>query len=560
MYRLVLPALAAAMILFFNGFVSMTLNAAPPNVPPASNPDSDRPRLVVPHADSPYGTNQVLDRIKARDTELMPEMGIKWVRVHFFWDRIEVEPGVFDWEIPDKAMASCVGQGFGILARINTPPGDACVAPHKTIPDPEKFAAFTKIVLERYPGQIHALEVLNEGNTGRWPGVWERAAHLYVPVLKAGYLATKAYNPDILVLSSGIWQHPMYYLEDMYKAGAKDYFDVFNFHYYIEGQAADHGGPLYFDAVRGSLSYLVAYYYDVMKKYGDGDKPIWVTEFGWAVSPEGQNHGVGEALQAEFTVNAVDIFRRSGVVTKIFPFCFYSTDGMAMIHERDTSKKFGPSAGKDYRRKVFYDLRDYAKRYPKWDSTRRDMDLGPEAAERALAIKNPGMDGGVDSWATDSPAGVAWDAERGYTRPGSIKLTTDGHGPTTATQRGLRVEPDRGYEVRGHMKMSGGMANEFYPHGMIEVDFYDKHGRQIAVHAPLSDNRVGKGVSSHYFVSDTFGDWYEVHYPFRAPADAVTADVTFSLRPPNYREPYKPVAGEAWFDDVTVKPFELLRD
>lgn len=519
--------------------------------------DAEESRLDVPHADSPYGINQRLDEIRARDVDLMPEMGITWVRVHFFWDKIEAAPGEFDWTVPDEAMANCTRKGFGVLARINTPPAHACDPPNEAIGNAEKFAAFTRKVLDRYPGQIHAVEVMNEENVNRWPGVWERAAREYVPVLQATYQAVKDYNPEILVVSAGIWQHPMYYLEDMYKAGAKGYFDVFNFHYYTEAQAIDQGGPRYFDAMRGSLSYLIAYHHDVMKRYGDDQKPIWLTEFGWSCTPESQSHGVGEELQASLTVDAYDICRTSGLVTKVFPYTFHNTDGMAMIHEGDTSKQYGPSAAANHKRKIFYALRDYAKHYPTWQVDEPQLDLGPDAADAPLAITNADMEQGMASWTAANETQAAADSEQTHSGQSALKVSTDGQGPAVVSQGEIPVEPARGYEVRGWLYMTGGKQNEFYPHGMVEITFRDADGQPIDVHGPLSDNRAGKTISTQYFVSETFGEWYEVHYPFRAPDNAATAEILLALRPPNFRKPYDPVPGEAWFDDIAVKPFQL---
>ncbi len=514
-------------------------------------------KLKIPHADSPYGINQSLDRINAKDADLMPEMGIKWVRVHFFWEDIEKEPGKYNWKMADQAMKNCIRKDFGILARINSPPLHACDKPHEHIPSPKKMAAFARRMLKRYPGKIHAVEVMNEANVNKWPGVWERAAKHYVPVLKATYKAVKKYNPDILVVSAGIWQHPMYYLEDMYKEGAKGYFDVFNFHYYTEHQTNNDGGPAYFDAFRGNLSYMIAYFHDIMKRNGDGDKPIWVTEFGWSVTPEGQKHGVGEEKQAKFTEAAYEICRTSGIVTKVFPFCFHNTDGMSMIHERDTSKKHGPSARKEYRRKVFYALRDYAKKYPTWERKTTKLDMGPAAASSPLPIENSKMDKNIKGWASVKGHQTAkWD-KKGHDGSGSLKLTTKGMKPAAAIQQGLPVEGGKGYEVRGFLRMKGGSANQFYPHGMIEITFTDKNGKLLNLRGPLSDNRAGDGISAQYFVSDTFGDWYEVHYPFKAPKNAVKANIILTLKPPNFRKKYKPVTGRAWFDDITVKPFQL---
>jgi polysaccharide biosynthesis protein PslG len=75
------------------------------------------------------------------------------------------------------------------------------------------------------------------------------------------------------------------FLQKIYDAGAKPYFDVVNIHPYV--LATKEQGPAYAaKLVRDSIS--------VMGKNGDAQKPLWITETGL-----GTGNGVTEQMQAE---------------------------------------------------------------------------------------------------------------------------------------------------------------------------------------------------------------------------------------------------------------------
>jgi len=122
--------------------------------------------------------------------------------------------------------------------------------------------------------------ILAEDNTVRWPATENRDSILYPPILKAAYLAAKAVSPNTLVVTSSLWGSPEGYLEDLYTMGAGGYFDVVNFHYY-PGKTSP--------AV--NYTWWISHLRKVMEKYGDGSKPIWLTEFAWTTTDENRIDG-----------------------------------------------------------------------------------------------------------------------------------------------------------------------------------------------------------------------------------------------------------------------------
>ncbi len=96
---------------------------------------------------------------------------------------------------------------------------------------PAEFASFgTQAVHTFKPSGVNTYEVLNEVNTYT-PTI---TASDYVQILKAVYPAIKAADSSASVLMSGLdsSSKPDVYLQAMYDAGAKGYFDAVNAHPY----------------------------------------------------------------------------------------------------------------------------------------------------------------------------------------------------------------------------------------------------------------------------------------------------------------------------------------
>jgi hypothetical protein len=70
------------------------------------------------------------------------------------------------------------------------------------------------------------------------------------------------------------------YLEEIYKAGGKDYFDALAIHTY--GFAEPFDQPPAFDILNFRRAELLR---EVMVTHGDEDKPVFITETGWNDSP-----------------------------------------------------------------------------------------------------------------------------------------------------------------------------------------------------------------------------------------------------------------------------------
>ena len=228
---------------------------------------------------------------------------------------------------------------FKVLYRVNLPrPGE----------DWAEWGRYRHIDAQLYAGRIDAYEIGNEPNLiEEWGSNPDPAA--YVDLLQIAYREIKSADPNALIVSAGLapiafrgdarYVNDLDYLRLMYEHGAADFFDVlalhpFGFGYPPEtspgGKACVAGTsrPLDLDRrmgrrvpegycrpVSGQCFRRAELARAIMVAHGDGDKPVWATEFGWIMRPSlccrarldwpgTYWQGVSEKQQAAYTVDA----------------------------------------------------------------------------------------------------------------------------------------------------------------------------------------------------------------------------------------------------------------
>ena len=221
----------------------------------------------------------------------------RWLRVHVDWHAVEKVKGEYDWAYVDHWIDGARARGMRVLGLItNTPdwakaPGTALYAPPTDAAD---YAGFAAAAAKRYRDRVTDWELWNEPNLPRFLGFAESRAAVYVGLLKAAYPAIKAVQPNSTVISAGLSaavgvDGPANFLNDMYVNGAKGYFDAVAMHPYVfpTGLAANPDNA-WSDLARA---------HDVMTLNGDGDKKVWMTEFGAPTSDPAAD-GVSQQEQA----------------------------------------------------------------------------------------------------------------------------------------------------------------------------------------------------------------------------------------------------------------------
>lgn len=255
----------------------------------------------------------------AQRTEMLQKLqaaGVQWVRLDLGWAMLQPTAGHYDmtWGVPfaDHVIDQIHSMGFHLLVTFWRTPGWANDnAGETTLPDnPADYAKAIQWAANRYAGKVDAWEIWNEPNedysmTGASPKA-------YASLLRAAYPAVHAGDPDAQVVFGGPSENDTPWIAKAYAAGIHGYFDVMATHPYMGPSNAPPNTP---DDDGIYTMAHVATVHDLMAAHGDGDKPIWFTEFGWsshANTPGMANWelGVSEQRQADYLVQSLQVIQQ----------------------------------------------------------------------------------------------------------------------------------------------------------------------------------------------------------------------------------------------------------
>lgn len=252
-----------------SGVATVTLTVVPAPQPPAP---TTLPIVGV------QGINQWDGLTQSQVTSALAAAkaaGATQVRMTISWAIVERNKGTYDWSTIDPVLNNILNAGMTPMAVVydtplwlsnttnpHTPPANAT--------QDAQFGQFAAAVAQRYAGKITTFEIWNEQNiTQFWPNPDPAR---YTAVLKAAYTAIKNVAPNDRVIVGGLAPDPtgipgtIAYINGMYAAGAKGYFDEMTYHDYFQPW------PVVIDPL--------AAIHDVMVANGDGGKQIWITEAG----------------------------------------------------------------------------------------------------------------------------------------------------------------------------------------------------------------------------------------------------------------------------------------
>lgn len=247
-------------------------------------------------------------------------MHFNWVRQPVLWKQVEAARGVYDWGWLDQIVGAVDIRGLNLLLVVSgTPdwarPAGANLAHDAPPADLSAWSQFMTLLAARYAGRVQAYQVWQSPNLlSHWATAAGPSAGSYVTYLQAAFQAVKTQDPGALLISAGLAPvegadgiaavDDLLYLEQAYQSGLSTWCDAL-------GVTLDGGalapqitvaGPRHFrhyEAVRR-----------VMADYGDQDRPLWLTQVGWGVSPcDGSLTGVSELDQAEYLVQAFQMAR-----------------------------------------------------------------------------------------------------------------------------------------------------------------------------------------------------------------------------------------------------------
>jgi len=224
---------------------------------------------------------------------LVKDAGFNWFKYFVYWNDVDGNRDrVYNWDTVDWRLNEACEQGVNVLLRVERYHSD-----WTPIQDGEMagWQAFwqdlaTHIAQKRNacatPYRV-ALEVWNEPNLDfQWGGQSVDPARYTQMVIRA-YDGARAGDPHILVIAGslaptggtgdGRAMNDVDFLDAMYDAGLQDHFDAISTHNYGFG-----GEPEDKTWGSGILNFRRAEdLHAVMVAHGDGDLPVWGTEFGW---------------------------------------------------------------------------------------------------------------------------------------------------------------------------------------------------------------------------------------------------------------------------------------
>jgi hypothetical protein len=259
-------------------------------------------------------------------------LGVGWIKQQVEWHTIEHGPGNFEWVHLDRAVEACDAFGFELLLSVTHAPDWTRTSELESGPpaDYAEFGRFMGQLATRYRGRVAAYELWNEPNLAReWRGDTLDSGR-FVALVAEGAQGVRAADPDALVISgapavTGINDgvtavDDRVFLRGMYEAGIAGWVDGIGAHPYgfanppdeswqntahVSSSHNEHPSFFFRDTLED--------YHAIMLEYGDTERAIWVTEFGWpsvdnmaGMDPTGWEYAreVSEAQQGNYIVRA----------------------------------------------------------------------------------------------------------------------------------------------------------------------------------------------------------------------------------------------------------------
>ncbi|NOK60676.1 MAG: polymerase [Chloroflexi bacterium AL-W] len=318
----------------------------------------------------PVGVNAFNIQFEAEEAkvtqtlEMARDLGAHFVRIQMPWDDVEIAgKGDFEdrrnpermrdaWEKYDFIVAEANRLELDLIVRIDRPPQWARAQTHDTQAfqeglannpdstgppdDYDDFGDFVGAMAERYRGQVNYIQLWNEPNLAYEWNWTTPDPEGFVELLRIGYIAAKAANPDVVILFPSLAptdgldrQAPMTeleYLDRVYAAGGDEYFDIMSAQAYGLGQPPDEHRYVFLRRpgnwswsrpidTRIDVSRLVLLR-EVMERHGDYETSVWISEFGYNSAPEGVpgrntwGEPVTEEVKGEYLIGQLERARQ----------------------------------------------------------------------------------------------------------------------------------------------------------------------------------------------------------------------------------------------------------
>ncbi|MFL5913420.1 MAG: cellulase family glycosylhydrolase [Gaiellaceae bacterium] len=247
----------------------------------------------------------VSSTVQSQDAAAMHDLGASWTRITLNWHDGEPSKGSYSTSYlgsVDRAVSLARQNGINVLMVVYGSPSWASGVSDPDAPprNNQDYVNFLHAMVQRYAGQVPAWEVWNEENLGRFWGQQPNPG-AYGNMLKLSYPAVKSADPNAKVVFGGMSGNDWDYLQSVYRdvPDINSYYDVMAVHPYSpiwspDNVRYDGTGHIARDSFPGYREVR-----RVMIDHG-ADKPMYITEFGWATTSE-PGLGVSAENQAAYT-------------------------------------------------------------------------------------------------------------------------------------------------------------------------------------------------------------------------------------------------------------------
>lgn len=229
------------------------------------------------------------------------DLDAKWVKYQVDWSIAEFLDGQYvTIDELDYFVDQAWNRRLNVLLSVVKAPDWARSTTEEDGPpiDYQQYNEFVAFLVGRYGFKLAAVEVWNEPNLRReWNGGTINGGE-YVQLLAGAYQAIKDVNPGIIVVSAGlaptgindgvIAVDDRVYLRQMYEAGLPNYADAIGIHPYGWANAPTarccdnpNNFPGFTDNPTFYFLDTLEDYREIQVEFGDEDRQLWATEFGW---------------------------------------------------------------------------------------------------------------------------------------------------------------------------------------------------------------------------------------------------------------------------------------
>jgi hypothetical protein len=271
------------------------------------------------------GTRHECDDKHGPAVDTLARTGVTWVKEEIRWDWVEPSRDVFTWTCMDRVIDAERAQGLEILGLLDYTAGWAVGESRPVSPTPpplDRWANYVRKTAEHYKGRVNTWEVWNEPNFAHF---WAGSKEQYADLLRVTYDTIKAVDPTARVLApavSGVGT-----TDEWLAALPADKYDILAIHLYTEPDFLNDRRYSYYDQGLPNLAAVVARH---------GNKPVWITEFGFSSQGGPQGWYVGDdGAQARYLVQQVAetlAFTGGLKIERMMPYVFNDHEGFELVH------------------------------------------------------------------------------------------------------------------------------------------------------------------------------------------------------------------------------------